>query len=134
MVLGRARRTEDIQRVRVLVEVAGRSTDSWVARGSIAVFFLGSLTMWAQGLPLWTDGTRWATVSLIAFPSLIPLVPPVFIPRGRAFEIALVDAIGSRRVTPELAAAFHDPVTAEARWYELLLVASVIFLMIVKTF
>lgn len=105
-----------------------------VTYGSIAVFVLGILTMWAQGLPLWREGTRWVTVSLIAFASLIPVVPMVFIPRGRAFESALHAAIGSGRVTTELGAALHDPVTATARWYELAVVAFVIFLMVAKPF
>lgn len=134
LVLGRARRSGDIARVRTLVETAGPFERFMVRPGSLVVVVLGLVTMWAQDLPVWEDGTRWAIVSLIAFASLIPLVPLVFLPRGRVFEAALASAIGSQRVTPELSAAFHDPVVAAARWYELVVVAFVIFLMVAKPF
>ncbi|HZD17888.1 MAG TPA: DUF2269 family protein [Actinomycetota bacterium] len=134
VVLGRARRSDDISRVRTLVEVAGPFDRFMVTYGSIAVFFLGILTMWAQHLPLWENGTRWAVVALVAFATLIPIVPLVFLPRGHVFEAALADAIRVGRVTPELSTAFHDPVTATARWYELAVVAFVIYLMVAKPF
>ena len=134
VLLGLARRSEDLARVRTLVEVAGPFERFMVQPGSAVVLVLGILTMWAQGLPFWDDGTRWVTVSLIAFLSLIPLVPLVFLPRGRAFEAALADSIASGRITPALSTAFHDPAVAAARWYEIAVVAFVVFLMVAKPF
>jgi hypothetical protein len=90
--------------------------------------------MWAEHLPLWQEGTRWVTVSLLAFLTMIPLVPLVFLPRGRVFDGALARATEAGRVTPELAAAFRDPVVAAARRYEVAVVVFVLYLMVAKPF
>lgn len=134
VLLGLARRSDDLRRVRTLVDVAGPFERFMVQPASAVVLVLGILTMWAQGLPVWGHGTRWVTVSLIAFLSLIPLVPLVFLPRGRVFEAALADSIASGRITPPLSTAFHDPAVAAARWYEIAVVAFVVFLMVAKPF
>jgi hypothetical protein len=64
----------------------------------------------------------------------MPLVPLIFLPRGRAFAAALDDARQRGSVTPELTAAFHDPMVAFARTYEIVVIAIVIALMILKPF
>jgi hypothetical protein len=63
-----------------------------------------------------------------------PLVPLVFLPRGKVFDAALADAEAAGEVTPALTAAFHDPAVAAARWYELGVVAAIIVLMVTKPF
>jgi hypothetical protein len=68
------------------------------------------------------------------FVTTIALVPLVFLPRGRTFDEALTSAVAAGRVTPELKAAFRDPVVAAARWYELAVVAFVVVLMVTKPF
>jgi hypothetical protein len=105
-----------------------------VIPGSLLVLVFGVLTWWAQELPLWGSGTRWVTVSLVLFATNIPLVPLVFLPRGRIFERALVAAGEAGRVTPELREAFRDPAVAAVRWYELVVVAAVLVLMVSKPF
>ena len=55
-------------------------------------------------------------------------------PRGKAFDAALADAETAGHVTPELTAAFHDPVVAAARWYEVAVVTFIIVLMVTKPF
>jgi hypothetical protein len=85
-------------------------------------------------VPLWQEGTRWVTVSLLAFLTMIPLVPLVFLPRGRVFEEAFVGAVEAGRVTPELPTAFRDPVVAAARRYEVAVVVVVLYLMVTKPF
>lgn len=134
VVLARARRSDDLGRVRALLDVSGPFERWMVIPGSFAVLILGIATMWAQHLPLWAEGTRWVTVSLVAFLTLAPLVPLVFLPRGRVFESALAGAVEVGHVTPELTAAFHDPVVAAAHWYELGVVAFVVVLMVTKPF
>lgn len=64
------------------------------------------------------------------FAATLPLVPVVFLPRGRVFEAALASAIEAGRLTPELTAAFHDPLVTAARWYELAVLALVLLLMV----
>jgi hypothetical protein len=134
VVLGLARRTDDLGRVRALLDASAPFERRMVIPGSFAVLALGILTWWAQELPLWGEGTRWVAVSLIVFATMIPLVPLVFLPRGKAFEVALTGAIEAGRVTPELAEAFRDPLVAAARWYELAVVTLVVLLMVAKPF
>ena len=134
IVLGRARRANDVGRIQDLVETAGPFERFMVIPGSILVLLFGILTWWAQELPLWGEGTRWVTVSLLAFLSTIPLVPLIFLPRGKVFEAALASALAAGRVTPELSAALRDPAVAAARWYEQIVIAFVILLMVTKPF
>ncbi len=134
VVLGRARRSDDLGRIRALLDASSPFERAMVIPGSVAVMTLGILTWWAEKLPLWGDGTRWVPVSLIVFASTIPLVPLVFLPRGRIFDAALTSATAAGRVTPELTAVSRDPVVAAARWYELAVVAVVVLLMVTKPF
>ena len=71
---------------------------------------------------------------MIVFATTIPLVPLVFLPRGRTFEAALTSSIEGGQVTPDLTAAFRDPVVAAARWYGFAVVALVVLLMVTKPF
>jgi Predicted integral membrane protein (DUF2269) len=134
VVLGQARDGDDIDRIASLVATAGPFERLMVIPGSIAVLVLGILTWWAEHLPLWGEGSRWVTVSLILFASTVPLVPLVFLPRGKVFEGALASAVSERRMTPELRAALLDPAVAAARTYEKVVVAVVIVLMVAKPF
>jgi hypothetical protein len=134
VVLGRARRSSDLRTVETLVALADPFDRLMVIPGSMTVLVLGLLTMWAEHLPVWGSGTRWVTVSLVVFVSALPLVPLVFLPRGRMFEEAFASAKAQGRVTPELTGALRDPLVAAARWYERLVVAVVILLMVTKPF
>jgi hypothetical protein len=83
-------------------------------------------------LPLWQEdavGDRLAAAS-----DDDPAVPLVFLPRGKLFEEALGGAVEAGRVTPELTAAFRDPVVAAARRYEVAVVVVVLYLMVAKPF
>jgi hypothetical protein len=68
------------------------------------------------------------------FVTTLPLVPIVFLPRGRVFEAVLATAFEAGRVTPQLTAAFRDSLVTAARWYELAVVAFVLLLMVTKPF
>jgi hypothetical protein len=73
-------------------------------------------------------------VSLVLYLSIVPLVPLVFVPRGKAFAAALEAAEARGEYTPELRAAFHDPLTRAAHVYELGAVTVVLVLMLTKPF
>ena len=133
IVLGRARRSTDLQEINVLLPVADRF-EKIVIPSSGAILVLGLLAMWAQDRPLFTDGGYWLLASLVLYLSLIPLVPLIFLPRGRVFAAALDGARQRGSVTSELTAAFHDPWVAFARTYEMVVIAIVIALMILKPF
>ena len=90
--------------------------------------------MWTQGRPLTGTGNWWLLTSLLLYLSLLPLIPLVFIPRGKVFELALTDAVERGEVTRALTAAFDDTAVRATRLYERLMVATVIVLMVTKPF
>jgi hypothetical protein len=72
--------------------------------------------------------------SLVLYVSTILLVPTVFVPKGRIFGAALDDSVVLGRPTPDLVAAFNDPVSRVAHYVELTVVVAVLVLMIAKPF
>lgn len=134
LTLARARSSADIDAVYLLTELAGRFENLMVIPGSIAVFVAGLLAAWAEGIPLWGPGSGWLLVALIPFLSTLPLVPLIFLPRGKVFGAALADARAQGEVTPALTEAFHDPAVAFARNYEMVVIAVIVALMVVKPF
>ena len=58
-------------------------------------------------------------------------MPLVFVPRGKMFETALKEAVGSGRITPELEARLHDRTVA---LFHVLEIAAVLFVMILMVF
>lgn len=105
-----------------------------VIRGGPAILLAGLATAWAQGYPWLGLTTGWMVLSVILLLSPLPLVPLVFLPRGRVFEAALADARRQGVMTPELRAAFADPAVAFARRFEIATVAIVVVLMVTKPF
>jgi hypothetical protein len=128
----RARAATDMASVRTLAEAAGVFDRFFVVPGSMAVLVAGLITMFAQGLSL-ADET-WLLVALVLFLSMIPLVPLVFLPRGKIFEAAMEEAAAGGEVTLALRAAFADRAVWGARWYERIVVALVLVLMVTKPF
>ena len=102
--------------------------------GSSLVLPAGLLTASAQGYPWLGLTTGWMLLSVVLLLSIFPLVPVVFLPRGRVFGSAMADARQAGAVTPELRAAFADPMVAFAHWYELTAVGIVVALMVLKPF
>jgi hypothetical protein len=131
--LNRAKASDDIANVTQLVGLAG-PFERLVRVGSTVVFLAGLLTVWAQGRPLFSTVSSWLAVALALFLSLIPLIVLLFLPRGRIFERALNDARARGTVTPELAAAFRDPMVRAAHIYEFIVVAAIVALMVLKPF
>ena len=106
--------------------------------GGNVMLVLGVLTALAQGRPMLGPiqggPVDWLFVSIVLLLTTIPLVPLVFLPKGRVFEAALESANARDEVTPELAAAWADPVVRAAHIYELSVVTIVLGLMITKPF
>jgi hypothetical protein len=134
----RAEHTEDIRSMQLLVELIGRFDRLMVIPASSAVFVLGLLTAWAQGLPIlgFLQGARtnWLLISLVLWIGVFALVPTVFIPRGKVFGALLEEAAREDRVTDRLAAALRDPVVRVAHIYEITALVVIIFLMVAKPF
>ena len=135
VILGLAERAESLVAVQTLTRAAA-PFERAVIVGSAVVLVLGIATAIAQGRPFLgpLQGARidWLFVSLVLYLSIIPLVPAIFLPRGRRFEAALEDATQRNELTPALAAAFRDPVVRAAHVYELSAVTLVFALMVAK--
>jgi hypothetical protein len=109
-----------------------------VIPASVGVLVLGLLTAWSSGYPLLgsLQGGRdnWLPVSLLLYLSTVPLVPLIFLPKGRRFVAALNEAMAMGRATPGLVAAFGDPLVRAAHLYELAAVVVVLVLMLARPF
>ena len=132
--LAMARRSDRIDVVSALAVLAGRFDRWMVIPGSMAVLILGILTASARGVSFTAAESRWLPLALLLFLSMIPLVPLVFVPRGKVFDAALAQAQEVGGVTPELTAAFSDRAVLGARMYERIAVSLIIVLMVVKPF
>src|SRR5262245_29071211 len=137
MVLGAAERATDLPAMRTLAAAAG-PFERIVIVGSMLVLVFGLAAAFLQGRsvlgPLTGGSVDWLFVSLLLYLSIIPLVPLVFLPRGRVFGAAMDDAERQGRVTSELQAAWRDPVVRAAHLYELGAVTLILVLMLSKPF
>jgi hypothetical protein len=137
LVLGAAERATDLPAMRTLTAAAA-PFERIVIVGSLLVFAFGLAAAYLEGRsvlgPLTGGSVDWLFVSLILFLSILPLVPLVFLPRGRVFEAAMAEAEAAGRVTPELETAWRDPVARVAHVYELGAVTLILVLMLSKPF
>lgn len=133
LLLRQAARADEVELAYRLSQSAS-PFEKLVIWGSSAVLPAGLLTAWAQGYPWLGLTTGWMLVSVVILLSIIPLVPLVFLPRGKIFEASMASARAVGRVTPEVRAAFGDRVVAFAHWYELVAVGIIVALMVLKPF
>jgi len=133
ILLGSAARATDVESAYQLSQAAA-PFERLVITGGNLVLPAGLLTAWAQDYPWLGLTTGWMLVSVVILLTIIPLVPLVFLPRGKVFEAAMAAAREQRVVTPELRAAFADPMVAFAHRYELTAVGIVVALMVLKPF
>jgi uncharacterized membrane protein len=131
ILLRNAARADEVETAYGLSQAAA-PFERLVIVGSNLVLPAGLLTAWAQGYPWLGLTTGWMLLSVVLLLSVIPLVPLVFLPRGKVFEAAMASARSSGNVTPEVRAAFADRLVAFAHWYELIAVGIVVALMVLK--
>ncbi len=137
ILLGRASQSQDIQLVLPFLS-ASAVFERMTVGGSNVVLLAGLVTAYAEGWPIlgFLQGGRsnWVLVSLLLFLTLFPIIFLIFLPRGRVFAAALEQAKSRQAVTPELTAAFHDPLVRAAHIYEWVIVVIIIMLMVLKPF
>jgi hypothetical protein len=137
MILGAAQRATDLPAMKVLAAAAG-PFERIVIVGSMFVLGFGIAAALTEGRsilgPIGGGTIDWLFVSLLLYLSIFPLVPVVFIPRGKVFGAAMDGAEKEGRVTDELRMAWHDPVVRAAHVYELAAVTVVLILMLAKPF
>lgn len=137
MVLAAAERADTLAAIKALTGVAA-PFERLVRISSLLLLALGVATALLQGRPILgplQGGTvDWLFVSLALYLSIIPLVPIVFLPKGRVYEAALRDAEARGEVTRALRQAFGDPIVRAAHVYELGAVTVILGLMFAKPF
>jgi hypothetical protein len=137
IVLALAERAETLVAMRTLAKAAAPFEWLVIRVGSIALP-LGLVVAILQGRPvlgpLQGGHLDWVFASILLLLTVAPLPPLVFLPRGRVFEAALAEATVRNEVTPELRAAWRDPVTRAAHVWEVVVVSAVLVLMIAKPF
>jgi Predicted integral membrane protein (DUF2269) len=132
VVMSRARVATDMTTLRTLTATAGVFDRAFVIPGSFAVLIAGLIAMFAEHLSLGDNG--WLLTALILYLLLIPLVPLVFLPRGKVFEAAVTEAPEAGPVTAAVRAALDDRAVLAARWFERIVVAAIVVLMVTKPF
>jgi hypothetical protein len=137
IVLGLAERATDLPAMKTLTAAAGPFERIVVVVPAFVLLF-GVVAAFIQGRsvlgPLTGGSVDWLFVSLVLFLSPLPLVPMVFLPKGKAFEAALAEAEEAGRVTPALTSAWRDPLVRAAHVYELGATTVVLILMLTKPF
>jgi hypothetical protein len=135
--LGMAARAETIGDVRAMLAVSGRF-ERIVIVGSQLTLVAGIATAIAQGRPFLgpLQGGRidWLFVAVVLFISVVPLIPTIFLPKGRVFGAALDEATAAGTITDRLRLAFRDRTVFAAHVYELAVVTTVFVLMVAKPF
>jgi hypothetical protein len=125
--------SEDIERAHLLADAAS-PFERIVQIASPLVVVVGLATAWSQGYPWLGLTTGWMLLTVLLIIPIFVMIPAIFIPRGRRFEAAMADARAKGIVTPALRAAWRDPGVAFARRYELVSIAIIVALMVLKPF
>lgn len=133
ILLRRAASSDEVEAAHGLSKAAG-PFERLVIVSSQLVLPAGLATAWAQGYPWLGLTTGWMLLTVLLIIPILVMVPTIFIPRGRVFEAAMTDARAKGIVTPALRAAWRDPAVAFARRYELVSIAIIVALMVLKPF
>ena len=133
ILLTRAARSPDVDRGNILSEAAS-PFERAVQMSGPAIVVAGMATAWAQGYPWLGLTTGWMLFAVLLIIPMVVLVPLVFIPRGRIFEAEMASARAAGEMTPGLRAAWADGAVAMARRYELVAIALIVALMVLKPF
>jgi hypothetical protein len=133
-----ALKSTDLGEMRTLLKMSSVFERTMVRGMTGAVLLTGLLAAWARGWPilgfLQGGGVNFVLAALVIYLTIIPVIVLIFLPRGRVFERAMTEAVAENRITPALTAALRDPWVAAGRVYEMMMVAVLAYLMIVKPF
>lgn len=127
-----------LEAIETITQAAGKIERLMVIPGNLLVIVFGvllAISVRAPILGMLTGADRnWLLVSIIILVLLLPLVPLVFLPRGRLFEAALHEASSKGAITQDLQMQIGDPVVRLAHMAEMLGVTIVMALMIFRPF
>jgi len=138
VVRGLAKRSGDIHTFASMSRAAGRIEAVLVIPGTSAILVFGVMLALMGGGPMlgFLQGAsrNWLLVSNLLLLAMLILIPTVLVPRGRAFEPILQDALQRSEFTPELHAAMDDGAVRFAHLYEELALIVITALMVLKPF
>lgn len=133
-----AKKVDDIQIFVALSQAAGRIETFMIIPGNIAVILLGVILALMAGYPIFGflqgASQNWLLVSNILLVLGVVIVPTIFVPRGKKFDLILQGALAEGRMTPELRAELDDKVLKLAHLYEEVGVVIIVALMVFKPF
>jgi len=129
---------QDIHHFVALSQGAGIIERFMVIPGSLAVFIIGIIFALPLHAPIlgFLQGAsqNWLLLANVLLLFDILIVPFIFIPRGKQFEMLLSQSLARGEITPELRAALGDPVVRMAHWYEMASLVVIVALMVFKPF
>lgn len=131
-------RAADVATIQTLSQAAGRVERWMVIPGNLLAILFGLLLAFAARSPIlgFIQGAarNWLLASIVILLLLLPLVPLVFLPRGRVFEGALGRAASRGEITAELRELMQDRGVRWAHRAEVIGVALIVALMVLKPF
>ena len=132
---GKAKNIHDFE---LLLQTAGWFESRLVIPSSNLVLLLGLVSAWLRGWPilgfLQGASSNWLLVSTVLYLTMVPMIIFIFIPRGKRFEAAFQVALAQGELTTELRERFEDKVVHIAHWVEIIVLAAVLYLMVMKPF
>jgi hypothetical protein len=133
-----AAKVRDIHEFNRLMQFGAPFENQLAIPGSILVFLFGLVSAWLRGWPvlgfLQGASSNWLLVSILLYLAIYPLIIFVFIPRGKLFAAALQTALSRGEITLELRERFEDRIVHLAHTIELIVVAAILYLMVMKPF
>jgi uncharacterized membrane protein len=131
-------RAPDVAAIQTLTQAAGRVERWMVIPGNMLAIIFGLALAFATRSPIlgFIQGAsrNWLLASIVILLLLFPLVPFVFLPRGRVFEAALGHAASRGEITAELRELMEDRAVRWAHRAEMLGVGLIVALMVLKPF
>jgi uncharacterized membrane protein len=133
-----AKRAEDPRSLAAILQAADPIERYMVIPGSFLAVLFGAILALMTGAPIFgfLQGatSNWLLAANTLILLTIPLVPLVFIPRGKAFGALLQKALDQGQMTPELRAGLRDPVVGLCHLFEMAALGLVVVLMVFKPF
>ena len=128
----------DLSQLKAIASLASAFELRAVRPPTFIVLVTGLLAVQLRGYGLFAfargAGPAWPFTALLIYLSIIPVIVFVFLPKGRAYHAALAEAESRNEITARLRAAIADPAVRAGRAYEMLMIAVLVFLMVVKPF
>ena len=128
----------EVGAVVTLSQAAGRVERLMVIPGNLLAIAFGLMLALYGRAPIFgfVQGAQrnWLLAAVLILVLLFPLVPLVFVPRGKLSEAALREASAEGQITPALQQQMKDPVVRWAHLAEMLGVGLILVLMVFKPF